>query len=277
MPDAEVIRPAAVAGRFYAENRQQLSSAVTSYLSDGAAGTRTGLQGQPLPVGRVKALICPHAGYIFSGPVAGSAYAALGADATAIRRVVVIGPAHRVEVRGLVAASAGVFATPLGGVRVDPVVGALCTEGLIHIDDAAHREEHALEVQLPFLQSILEDFTIVPLLFGQCEPSEIAGLMERLWGGEETLFVISSDLTHFHPHSVATQLDHLTSTAIESLDADGIDEGAACGRLAVQGLLQVAARRGLVATAIDVRTSAETAGDPDRVVGYGAYVFHVDG
>ena len=277
MPDAEVIRPTAVAGRFYTDDPRQLSSAVTAYLKEGAASPRKGLRGQPLPATRVKALICPHAGYIFSGSIAGSAYAAFGADAAAIRRVVLIGPAHRVAVRGLVAATAGSFATPLGAVPVDGVVGELCKEGLIHIDDEAHLDEHAIEVQLPFLQSVLADFTIVPLLFGQCESTEIACLIERLWGGEETLIVISSDLTHFHPQDVAARLDHQTSVAIESLNADRIDDGAACGRLAIQGLLDVARRQRLVATAIDVRTSADTAGDPDRVVGYGAYAFYVDG
>lgn len=275
MPDVGVIRPTAVAGLFYAEDRQQLTSAVEAYLAEGRRRGRDDLQSGAIPEGKVKALICPHAGYAFSGPIAGSAYATLSSRSTPVERVVLIGPAHRVAVRGLVAAAAGFFATPLGAARIDPVVGQLCSEGLISINDAAHRQEHALEVQLPFLQSVLpEPYTIVPLLFGRCESAEVAAVIDRLWGGDETLFIISSDLSHFHPQARAIALDQQTSAAIEALDGSALEEGSACGRLAIQGLLAVAQSRGLRAKAIDVRTSADTAGDPERVVGYGAYVLY---
>ncbi|MBD06273.1 MAG: AmmeMemoRadiSam system protein B [Gemmatimonadetes bacterium] len=271
--DAVQVRPAAVAGRFYSDDRHRLTQTVAAYLAEGAAHLQARQRDWPLS-GHVRALVCPHAGYVFSGPIAGSAYSTLQSQCSTIHRVVLIGPAHRVAVPGLAVPSASALDTPLGTIAVDPVVTELVNEGLAGVIDEAHEDEHALEVHLPFLQIALSgDITIVPLLFGQCDPLVIGRVIERLWESE-TLFVISSDLSHFHSHDVAERLDQATSRAIESLDAEALGEGAACGRLGIQALIEVAIKNELRALAVDVRTSADTAGSPDRVVGYGAYVFH---
>ncbi len=271
--EAVQIRPAAVAGRFYSDDRDRLMTTVNEYLAEGA--DRIGPLNQVTPTRLVKALICPHAGYIFSGSIAGSAYAALAGHGASIRRVVIIGPAHHEAVHGLAASSADIFDTPLGQVAVDSSVGALSDADLVHFADTAHEDEHAIEVHLPFLLQTLDGpFSIVPLLFGQCRVEQVELVLRHFWHDAETLFIISSDLSHFHSHAEARRLDRQASVAIETLDAEGLTEGSACGRVAIQALLQMARRHHLTATAIDVRTSADTAGSPDSVVGYGAYVFH---
>jgi hypothetical protein len=269
-----LVRPAAVAGRFYSDDRHRLAATVDAYLTEGAK--RLAATGRvPDPIRPAKALICPHAGYVFSGSVAGTAYAWLESQRQSIRRVVLIGPSHRVAVSGLVAPVADLLDTPLGPITVDPIVQQLVDQGAVQIVDEAHEDEHAIEVHLPFLLQTLEGpFTVVPLLFGQCDPAQFDRMLDRLWGGPETVFIISSDLSHFHNHDVARALDAETSIAIESLKPDDIDAGGACGLPAIQSLLRLAQRYHLTAAAVDVRTSADTAGSPERVVGYGAYVFH---
>jgi AmmeMemoRadiSam system protein B len=221
-----------------------------------------------------KALVAPHAGYVYSGPIAGSAYAALAAARGEIRTVVLLGPAHRVALRGLGAPSAHAFETPLGSVAVDREALARVA-GLPQVvtSDAAHALEHSLEVQLPFLQELLGDFSLVPLVVGDATPQEVAEVLELLWGGPETLVVVSSDLSHYHDFETARRMDAAASRAIEALDPDSLGPEQACGRIPVQGLLLVARRRGLRARALDVRNSGDTAGPRDAVVGYGAYAF----
>jgi len=263
------IRRPAVAGTFYPAAPAALAAAVQGFLRDASArpGSAPGGAGAP------KALIAPHAGYVYSGPVAGSAYALLAARRDAITRVVLLGPAHRVYVRGLAAPDADAFATPLGDVPVD---GAALARALalpqVETLDAAHAQEHSLEVHLPFLQELLGDFSLVPLVVGDASPTQVEEVLELLWGGPETLVVVSSDLSHYHDYATARRMDADTSRAIEGLAPEAIDSEQACGRIPVQGLLLAARRHGLHAVAVDVRSSGDTAGPRDSVVGYGSYV-----
>jgi len=219
-----------------------------------------------------KALIVPHAGYVFSGPIAASAYVHLASLRERIRRVVLLGPAHRVAFHGIALSSADAFETPLGRVEIDraAVAHALTLPG-VRMLDSAHTHEHSLEVQLPFLQTVLGEFHLIPLLVGDATPDEIANVIEALWSGDETLLLVSSDLSHYLPYDAACRIDRETTAAIEHLEPDEIGYDQACGRLPVQGLLLAARRRGLRVTTLDLRNSGDTAGPRDSVVGYGAY------
>jgi len=257
------VRRPAVAGTFYPLDRDELASAVTGFLA------RIEDRG-PVP----KALIVPHAGYIYSGPIAASAYARLRDANATIRRVVLIGPAHRVAFRGLALSDADVFSTPLGDVPVDKqAVARIIDLPQVIVRDDAHRFEHSLEVHLPFLQDVLGDFTLVPLVAGTATPDEVAEVLDVLWDGDETLIVVSSDLSHYHDYRTAQRLDKATSQAIEGLQVGEIEPENACGCVGINGLLAVARRRGLVGQTIDLRNSGDTAGPRNEVVGYGAYVF----
>jgi AmmeMemoRadiSam system protein B len=206
--------------------------------------------------------------------VAASAYVRIAARRDEIERVVLLGPSHRVALRGLAAPEAEAFATPLGRVPLDSeALERVLGLPQVSVLDAAHAAEHSLEVQLPFLQELLGEFSLVPLVVGDATPQEVAEVLEILWGGSETLIVVSSDLSHYQDYATARRLDAETTRAIVSLDPEAIDREQACGRVPVQGLLLAARQRGLVASAVDVRNSGDTAGPRDRVVGYGAYVF----
>lgn len=269
-------RQPAVAGMFYPADRQQLHDDVSQYLND-ALGLRTDSRADDVVP---KAIIVPHAGYIYSGPVAASAYARLLPARDRIHRVVLLGPSHRVPFRGLAISSADSFATPLGEIRIDQEATALIADlPQVHLLDEAHAQEHSLEVHLPFLLEVLDDFLLVPLVVGEARPTEVAEVLERLWSGPETLIVISSDLSHYHDYATAQQLDKATSEAIESLQPESIHSEDACGCVPVSGLLHLARKHGLHASTVDLRNSFDTAGDDtagskDRVVGYGAYVFN---
>ncbi len=259
-------RAPAVAGFFYPEDRAELESAVASYL----AAVPVPPSSAPVP----KALIVPHAGYVYSGPVAASGYARIAGQRRVIRRVVLLGPSHRVSLRGLAASAADAFLTPLGAVPLDrEAIDQILDLPQMRIFDAAHRDEHSLEVQLPFLQVLLEDFSLVPLSVGDAEPEEVGEVIERLWGGPETLFVVSSDLSHYYDYETARRLDAATTRAIEALDAQALEPESACGRVPTRGLLVAAKRHGLSVETVDLRSSGDTAGDKQRVVGYGSYVF----
>lgn len=258
------VRSPAVAGMFYPNDPRELHAQVQEFLAQAAAGG-------PAP----KAIIAPHAGYIFSGPVAASAYARLREIQDIIRRVVLLGPSHRVGFRGIAISSMEAFATPLGQIAVDQEAVALIRDlPQVGFLDKAHAQEHSLEVHLPFLQEILEDFILVPLVIGDAGPEEVGAVLETLWGGPETLLVISSDLSHYHDYQTAKRLDTATSKAIESLRYEDIGYHDACGRNPVNGLLWVARRRGLRSEILDLRNSGDTAGPRDQVVGYGAYAFY---
>lgn len=224
--------------------------------------------------GTPKAIITPHAGLAFSGPIAGSAYAQLLPARDTIERIVLLGPAHRAFVRGLCAPTVEGFETPLGVVSLDrSALDSLRDLSQVSFADGPHAEEHSLEIQLPFLQRLFGDVSLVPLLVGAAQPAEVAEVLERLWGGPETRIVISSDLSHFHDYATAQRLDRATTEAIERLDVHGLDEESACGRVPIRGLLTVARRKGLAARTLDLRNSGDTSGRKDRVVGYGAYAF----
>jgi len=261
------IRPAAVAGMFYPDNPAELKRVIADLLANAEPGAATHVP---------KALIVPHAGYVYSGAIAASAYVRLAALRGRIRRVVLLGPTHRVWVRGLALPEAERFATPLGEVPLD-------REGMQRLADlpqvtrseAAHQMEHSLEVQLPFLQQVLGDFQLLPLAVGEATATEVAEVLEQVWGGDETLIVISSDLSHFLPDALARMVDGGTVDAILALDSHLTHEQA-CGATPVNGLLLAARKHGLHPVALDVRNSSDTAGDPDRVVGYAAFAFQAE-
>ena len=258
-------RPPAVAGLFYPAERPVLHETVTGLLAGVAAA----------PAAAPKALVAPHAGYVYSGPVAASAYARLAAARGRVTRVVLLGPAHRVWFEGLALPSHRVFATPLGPVPVDPDARArLADLPQVMVFDAAHAAEHSLEVHLPFLQETLGTFAVVPLVVGAATPDQVAEVIDRLWGGPETLVVVSSDLSHYHDYATARRLDAATTRAIEHLRFEDLDDGSACGRIPLSGLLFVARRRGMAVETLDVRNSGDTAGPRDSVVGYGAWALH---
>ncbi|MBL8952536.1 MAG: AmmeMemoRadiSam system protein B [Myxococcaceae bacterium] len=252
------VRPAAVAGSFYPRSRADLAGVVDRLLSDAVTH----------PGGAPKALVVPHAGYVYSGPVAASAYAQWrGLEPGA--RIVLLGPAHYVGIRGLALPDADALETPLGRVQIDPLAASLG----VPVSALVHAREHSLEVQLPFLQSVLgPHFTLVPIAVGHADRHEVARVLDAAW--ERSHVIISSDLSHFLPWAEAQALDAKTAQSIVSLDADAIGDDQACGNAALRGFLDVAKRRGLVARQLDLRTSGDTAGDKDRVVGYGAFSFH---
>lgn len=259
------VRPAAVAGTFYPADPRALSAQVAGLLSDGAAGN-----GGPPP----KAVIAPHAGYVYSGPIAGSAFRAVEPVAATIERVVLLGPAHFLPIRGLALPGEQCYGTPLGEVRIEPE-GAQASLRLpqVRVIPEAHTREHSLEVELPFLQALLGEFVLVPLAVGDATGEEVAEVLDRLWGGPETLIVISSDLSHYLPYQAAQQADRATADEILALGGP-LDPRQACGAAPINGLLEAARKRGLVPELLDLRNSADTAGDPARVVGYGAFAFH---
>lgn len=262
-------RHPAVAGSFYPATAPQLQQEVDTLL---ATATATGAAEAMPP----KALIVPHAGYVYSGPVAATAYAALRPWRTHYRRVVLLGPCHRVAVRGLALASAGSFATPLGDVPLDRETAAeLATLPQVRVDDSAHAFEHSLEVQLPFLQRVLERFSLIPLAVGDASPEEVADVLDRLWSGPETLIVVSSDLSHYLPYGTARATDRHTADEILALDGP-LSHQEACGATPINGLLLAARRHGLLPHLLDLRNSGDTAGDRLRVVGYASFAFSSD-
>jgi len=258
------IRQPAVAGAFYPAAAGELEATLRDYLRDAKAAPSTDPP---------KAVIVPHAGYIYSGAVAASAYVRIAACRDRIRRVVLLGPVHRVPIRGLAAPESDAFATPLGEVRLDreALERSLELPQVVRLD-AAHALEHSLEVHLPFLQMLLGDFGLAPLVVGDTTPQEVDEVLEQLWGGPETLIVVSTDLSHYCDYATARRLDAATTRAIEALEPEAIGHEQACGHLPVQGLLLAALRHGLRAEAVDIRNSGDTAGPRDSVVGYGAYV-----
>jgi len=281
-------RPAAVAGSFYPADTEELRRLVEDLLVEAAEGSpvlgkgesgshpqspsqSAGVSGAPT---WPKAFILPHAGYVYSGPVAASGYARLRPFGDRIRKVVLLGPAHRYPVRGLATSTAGAFETPLGSVPLDqaglqdvldlPQVQAL---------DEAHEGEHSLEVHLPFLQVLLGSFQLLPFAVGDATPEEVAEVLALLWGEDETVIIVSSDLSHFLSYAEATELDQVTARTILELRSHGLEYEQACGRLPVAGLMIRAREEGLIPECVDLRNSGDTAGPRHQVVGYGSFVF----
>lgn len=259
------VRHPAVAGMFYPAKREELSETVNHLLDEVEPDA-----GRP-----PKALVVPHAGYVYSGPVAARAYAKLIRVRDTIERVVLLGPSHRIPLLGIATSSAGYFETPLGIIPIDrDALAAISALPQVTELDAAHQLEHSLEVQLPFLQTLLSQFTLVPLVVGDAPAEDTAEVIDKLWGGDETLIVISSDLSHYHDYNSARQLDQDTCSAIETMDIQKLHVESACGRNPLMGLLLAAKKRGMQVETLDLRNSGDTAGTKDRVVGYGAWAFH---
>jgi AmmeMemoRadiSam system protein B len=259
-------RPPAVAGFFYPASAAELQRDVQTFLAEARPITST----ESAP----KVLIAPHAGYVYSGPIAASAYARIAGAADSIERVVLLGPAHRVHVDGMALPAAGQFQTPLGNIDIDQgAVAAVQQLPQVVISDEAHAQEHSLEVHLPFLQQLLGSFKLVPFAVGSASPQQVAEVLELLWGGNETLIVISSDLSHYLPYPRACATDEFTAETILQLQPI-LDHHQACGATPINGLLLAAQARGLEPRLLDLRNSGDTAGDKSRVVGYASFAFH---
>lgn len=260
------VRPPAVAGSFYPSDPGILGAQVVGFI-DEARRRSAATTIRPL------ALVAPHAGYRYSGSVAGFAYGTLGRKPGGIRRVVLLGPAHVVPVSGVALPTAAAFSTPLGKVPIDAESAARALRlPSVGADDRVHAREHALEVQLPFLQVVLgEGFLVLPLAVGHALDEDVARLLDVLWDNEETLVVVSTDLSHYLPYAEAARRDERTARAAEALDADALGPEDACGVVPLRALLRVARARGLWCRTLDLRSSGDTAGSRERVVGYGAF------
>lgn len=253
----------AVAGMFYPADPDELRQMVRGFLSKADADSFVS----------PKALIVPHAGYVYSGAIAASAYACVQPEE--ITRVVLVGPSHRVFLYGMAAPESLVWETPVGDVMIDfDSLRRVSSFSQVSFSEKAHEEEHSLEVQLPFLKEILGDFKLTPLVVGDASPEEVSDVLDSLWGGPETLIVISSDLSHYRSYEKATEKDRFTAQAIEDLDVRRLDSDNACGFTPIAGLIHIAQQKGLRAERLDLRNSGDTAGPKDQVVGYGAFAFY---
>jgi len=258
------VRPPAVAGTFYPSTAADVRRSLREAFADAVE--------RPVDAPVPQAIVVPHAGYVYSGAIAASSYARIAPARETIHRVVLLGPSHRVPVRGLALPSVDAFETPLGLIPID---GAARSHALglraVHVDDGAHALEHSLEVQLPFLQSVLSEFTLLPMSVGDATTEEVAAVLDACWGGPETLVVISTDLSHYHPYDEATRLDARTAAAIVTQRPEAVRDVDACGARPLRGLLRRASEHGLDIEQLDLRNSGDTAGDHHRVVGYGAF------
>lgn len=273
--NAQQIRQPAVAGTFYPGQKQTLLNDVNALLNaamlDIEHSEQSGIQHSPMSIS--KAIIVPHAGYIYSGATAAVAYARLTDKRDTIKRVILLGPVHRVPVRGLALPAADVFATPLGDIEIDPLaVAAIKHKSQVVVSAAAHEQEHSLEVQLPFLQSVLADFKLLPLAVGDATAEEVADVLNILWGGPETLIVISSDLSHFLPYETAQAVDTETVQTILNLSST-LNHQQACGGTPVNGMLIAARQHQLKPHLLDLCNSGDSTGDKSRVVGYASFAF----
>jgi AmmeMemoRadiSam system protein B len=261
-------RPPAVAGLFYPDDERELRNLVSEYLRQHSAPTTA------VPP---KALIVPHAGYVYSGGIAAAAYTTVASLRQVIRRIVLIGPSHRVYLRGMAVPAAGAFVTPLGEVAIDQDLKAsLLQRGDVIEADAPHAQEHCLEVQLPFLQMLFDDFTLLPLVIGAAAPEQVAATLAHAWGDASTLVLVSSDLSHYHSYEQARQIDAATTASILQREPTLAGEQA-CGAVGINGLLYLAGKRELPVSEIARCNSGDTAGDRSRVVGYGAFAVHEPG
>lgn len=256
------LRSPAVAGMFYPADPVELGETVRGYLANCQMGATP------------KAIIVPHAGYVYSGPVAATAYARLSLAADTIKRVVLLGPSHYVGFHGLAVTETDFFTTPLGAIPLDKAaIKSITHLPQVLVLEQAHQREHSLEVQLPFLQTVLKEFKLVPLVVGEAEPDEVSEVLEVLWGGTETLIIISSDLSHYHDYITAQAMDRAASKAIEELLPEALSDDQACGHNPVKGLLRSALQHHMQVTTLELKNSGDTAGSRERVVGYGAYAF----
>mgnify|MGYP000421614602 FL=1 len=263
MSKIKQIRPSAVAGMFYPGDPDELSNQITGFINEKPNKTTE------VP----KAIIVPHAGIVYSGSIAAAAYRTLLQYRHIIRKVILLGPAHRVYLNGLALPTVDQFQTPLGEINLDTKTIKKLVDDFpeITFSDQAHAEEHSLEVQLPFLQEVLASFRLIPFVVGVATQSKVAEVIEHLWGGDECLIIISTDLSHFHGYREAVRLDNISATQIESFRGDLLADNSACGRIPLRGLLHVAQQKGLSIKRFDLRNSGDIAGRKDQVVGYGAW------
>jgi len=253
----------AVAGLFYPDDPYELQAVIRKYLD----------AVEPIST-RPKAIIVPHAGYVYSGAVAATAYRCLVGAEPPVTRVVIAGPSHRIAVPGIAVPESSAFETPLGRVPIDvATVGELQRLPHVVASNVAHRLEHSLEVQLPFLQVTLGQFSIVPLAVGEAAPSVVARVLEHCWGGPETLIVVSTDLSHFLDYATARVTDQATAAALVG-GTDDLQDRQACGCRVLNGLMRIVRRKELSVELLDLRNSGDTSGDHSRVVGYGAFAIH---
>lgn len=266
------IRPAAVAGYFYPGSKEDLDVMVEGmYYTAAQKAKNAPAQASP------KALVVPHAGYVYSGVVAAQGYRLLEADSKQIKRVILIGPCHRGGFSGVALHSASHFETPLGLVAVDTAeVERVCKKFSIMPLNEAHALEHSLEVQLPFLQKLLIDFSIVPILVGDVSSNYVAEIIEECWDDKSTVFVISSDLSHYLPYDEAVEKDLETTKAILEYNVHQFGYNSACGGPALTGFLLAANKHHLQSHLVACCNSGDTAGDKSQVVGYGAYSFSTE-
>lgn len=260
---SERVRVPAVAGMFYPADPVALRRMVRGFME----------HAKPCSVDQPKAIIVPHAGYVYSGDVAASGYAQIKPEA--IERVVLLGPAHRVLLQGLAAPETLSWQSPLGNVKIDfESLKKISTFPQVLFSERAHQEEHSLEVQLPFLQERLGEFKLVPLTVGDASAKEVSEVLNALWGGPETLIIVSSDLSHYERYDQAVKKDSATANAIVDLNVRGLDMDSACGLIPIAGLIDQARQRRMRAGLLDLRNSGDTAGPKDQVVGYGAFAFY---
>jgi len=261
------IRSAAVADLFYPANSKELEALVSRNLKEASAAL-------PASLGTLKAVIVPHAGYIYSGQTAAFAFASM--VPTEIQRIVLLGPSHRVAFYGMAVPDCDAFETPLGLVQIDPeLMQKALTHPDVQINATAHAQEHSLEVQLPFLQLVLDQFRLLPICIGSVEADAVAELIESFWYDDTTLFVISSDLSHFHSYQEANSIDQLSIDMILQQQS-GFNHQQACGATGINALLKVADRHHLKAQLLDYRNSGDSAGDKESVVGYTSIAFYSD-
>ncbi len=259
------VRAPAVAGVFYPADRETLASDVARFIENA-----------PVPQTlEPKALIAPHAGYVYSGQVAANAYITWQSQKNKIERLVLIGPAHRIALKDIAVPSVDAFQTPLGEVEIDrEAISAILDLPQIVINDEPHRQEHSLEVHLPFLQKVLGDFKLLPLVVGAVAGQQVAEVIERLWGSDSTRFLISTDLSHFKDYKNAQKIDRETAQSIESMNPTMLSPEKACGYIPVAGMLIAARKSGLSVEQLALRNSGDTAGNKERVVGYGSWAVY---
>lgn len=260
------VREPAVAGIFYPGERFVLQKTVQELLDQAP-------QFRPTP----KAIVVPHAGFIYSGSIAASAYASLINEKDSIKKIVILGPAHTLFFKGIAYDSAEQFASPLGTIDQDQELLAKITDlPFVYRLPEAHKKEHSLEVQFPFCQVLFSKFTVLPLIVGETHPEQVAQLIERIWGNDDTLLIISSDLSHYLPYEIAQRLDHKTCFAIDTLNEESLAHEGACGYYPLRGFLHFARQKQLLGRLLDLRNSGDTAGEKDKVVGYASYHFYED-
>lgn len=260
------IRKPAVAGTFYPASKTELQELIDSFLT----------KAEFIDFAAIRGLVVPHAGYIYSGPVAASAYKQLLTfDPEVTWKIFLLGASHHASFPGLSIDQHEGYETPLGVVPVDQVVKKIIKEEGCDFIEQAHTSEHSLEVQLPFLQKVLKKFSIIPILVSETDYLQTTMVVQK-YLDEKSLLIASSDLSHYYEYKDATMLDQVTCEAIENQNIDMLQECEACGKTPIMSLLQIAQERAWKTKLVDYRNSGDISGELERVVGYGAFVFYED-